>query len=103
MVNPFGNGMEVQERSSLQRQNEREAQRYLAQLGNSEAVARFASKYGIASTKRIYLISLVLYFRWLKSVGVVMTPDELVEDNLKVKFFPSIDDFMTWYNEVRPH
>jgi len=21
----------------------------------------------------------------------------------KVKFFPSIDDFMTWYNEVRPH
>ena len=34
MVNPFSNGMEVHERSSLQRQNEREAQRYLAQLGN---------------------------------------------------------------------
>ena len=95
MVNPFSNGMEVQERSQLQRQNEREAQRYLAQLGNSEGVTRFASKYGIASTKRIYLISLVLYFRWLKSIGVVLTPDELVEDNLKCFFNSQPTDVRT--------
>jgi len=87
--------MEVQERSSLQRQNEREAQRYPAQLGNSEAVTRFASKYGIASTKRVYLISLVLYFRWLKSIGVVMTPDELVEENLKCFFDSQPTDVRT--------
>src|SRR2546422_4128957 len=81
--------------SQLQRQNEREAQRYLAQLGNSEGVTRFASKYGIASTKRIYLISLVLYFRWLKSIGVVLTPDELVEDNLKCFFNSQPTDVRT--------
>lgn len=75
-----------QGKTSQQLKNEREVRKYLDELGNSVAVARLIDRYGKVSTRRVYLVSLVLYFRWLKNLGVVLSPDELVTDNLTCVF-----------------
>jgi hypothetical protein len=76
----------TQSKTSQQLRNEREVRKYLDELGNSEAAARLIDRYGKVSTRRVYLDSLVLYFRWLKSLGVALSPDELVTDNLTCVF-----------------
>ena len=86
---------EPQSKTSQQLKNEREVRKYLDELGNSEAVARLIDRYGKVSTKRVYLVSLVLYFRWLKSLGVVLSPGELVTDNLACVFHSDPADVRT--------
>lgn len=97
MVHTFIDGMTQgpQSRTSQQLKNEREVRKYQDELGNSEAVARLIDRYGKVSTRRVYLVSLVLYFRWLKSLGVVMSPDELVTDNLTCVFHSDPADVRT--------
>lgn len=58
-------------------------ERLLKKWGKYESIQRFARKYGRATTKAAYLSDLDLYFRWLKSEGVSLDPDELIRDNLK--------------------
>jgi hypothetical protein len=60
-----------------------QVERLLVKWGNYESVQRFVRKYGKPNTKAGYLADLDLYFRWLASEGVRLTPDELVRDNLK--------------------
>ena len=54
----------------------------LREIGPSRAVTRFFQKYGNVRTKATYAVELALYLRWLKSRGVTMGPDALVQDNL---------------------
>lgn len=62
---------------------ERSLARILHDLGDSQAVKRFLSKYGSVKTKTIYISMLRAYFRWLKQAkGISMTPDEFIQDNL---------------------
>jgi len=70
-----------QSKTSQQLKNEREVRKYLDELGNSEAVARLIDRYGKVSTRRVYLVSLVLYFRWLKSAraGATLTGRALAQ------------------------
>jgi integrase len=58
----------------------------LEEIGPSEAVARWLSKYGPVQTKLAYAFGLAHYLRWLRTIGVSMSPDELVLDNLRCVF-----------------
>jgi hypothetical protein len=55
----------------------------LQKIGDSEAVSSFLSKYGKVATRAGYSACLAKYFAWLKSIGVNVTPDELITDNLR--------------------
>jgi hypothetical protein len=65
------------------RENVRKADAKARELGDGDAVRRFVSKYGSVGTKAIYTNAIALYFRWLRKLGITMTPDEMVLDNLK--------------------
>jgi len=77
----------------------------VAELGNSPAVRRFLTKYGNLSTKFIYVNDLVLYQRHLREEGILLTPDELLLDNLRCQFDSAPTDVATksrhtdWLNE----
>jgi integrase len=57
--------------------------RFMETWGTFESIQRLSRRYGKANTLRGYLADLDLYFRWLRSEGVAMNPDELIKDNLK--------------------
>ncbi|MDG6919370.1 MAG: hypothetical protein JRN62_08050 [Nitrososphaerota archaeon] len=65
---------------------ERALDHFLAEIGPSAAVERFLRGYGNVKTRCSYAMRLVMYLRWLKSKGVGMGPDALVQDNLKAVF-----------------
>jgi integrase len=60
--------------------------RALEQIGPSEGVTRFLSKYGNVRTKAVYVEHLKLWFMWLRRKGVELSPDELLRDNLQCVF-----------------
>lgn len=64
----------------------------LREIGESRAVERFLSRYGKIRTRTTYICLLVKYFRWLKSQGVDLSPDELVKDNLVCVFRSNPED-----------
>jgi len=53
----------------------------MRELGASPAVERYISGYGNVRTKQAYALQLALYLRWLKTRGILTTPDALVKDN----------------------
>lgn len=62
----------------------RAVRRNVEKLGPSASVDRFLSGYGNVRTKAAYTERLVAYFSWLKDeMGVTMSPDELIVDNLR--------------------
>jgi integrase len=72
-----------------------QVERLLAKWGRYESVQRFIRKYGKPNTKAGYLADLDLYFRWLDSEGVKLTPDELIRDNLKCVFGSAPEEVQT--------
>ena len=70
-------------------------ERLLVKWGKYESVQRFIRKYGKPNTRAGYLADLDLYFRWLGSEGVSLTPDELIRDNLKCVFGSGPEDVST--------
>ena len=73
----------------------RSSARLLSELGPSEAVRRFARKYGSPRTRTLYLDSLKRYFTWLRGQGVQLNPDALIEDNLKAMYESKATDVKT--------
>lgn len=69
---------------------ERQARRYLDELKEDQNVSirRLFMKMAKPNTRKAYAHALVFYFRWLRSTGVDMTPDQMVKDNL-VSIFKS--------------
>lgn len=67
----------------------------LKEIGPSEAVSRWLSKYGSVRTRAAYAVEFVFYLRWLKAKGVKMTPDDLVKDNLVCVFKSDPTDVST--------
>ena len=81
-------------------------ERDLIKMGNSPAVVRFLSGYSNLRTKQAYAANLAHYFNWLKETkGIVMTPDEMVKDNLAAIYSPDTTDIARkrkhtdWMNE----
>jgi integrase len=64
----------------------RDLELFLKELGPSRSVERWISGYGNPKTKKGYAMSLAHYMRWLKSKGINLSPDELVQDNLHCIF-----------------
>ncbi|HEV2226562.1 MAG TPA: hypothetical protein VGR56_07145 [Nitrososphaerales archaeon] len=62
---------------------ERDLQRKLEEIGDFESVKRFLRAYGNIRTRVGYVTALSLWLRWLKTRGVNLNPDSLVEDNLE--------------------
>ena len=89
----FSNVMEVKIRAI--RDAEQAVARITKQLGPSEALYRFLSRYAKIRTQKAYLIHLQLYLRWLHKEGVNLTPDELVQDNLNCVYGASPQDVRT--------
>jgi len=89
--------METEEsRPAIERKSEREAENYLRKIGQFETVERFIRKYGNVRTRRVYLHSLLKHLNGRKHEGgVLMTPDELISDNLKCVFGSSPQDVRT--------
>jgi hypothetical protein len=70
-------------RTAIERKSEREAENCLRRIGQFETVERFIRTYGNVRTRRVYSHSLLKYLNWLKHErNVLMTPDELISDNL---------------------
>jgi integrase len=74
---------------------ERSSARLLSELGPYESVRRFARKYGNGRTRTLYLESLKGYFAWLRGQGVQLSPDAMVEDNLKAVYESKATDVTT--------
>lgn len=72
----------VSSQTTAERFFQQEVERKLREIGPSRAVDRLLAKHGSVSTRKNYLIAIALYLRWLKGKGVIMSPDELVRDNL---------------------
>jgi integrase len=60
--------------------------RIMRELGPSEALDRYVSRYAKVRTQKAYLMHIQLYLRWLKGEGKDFTPDGLVQDNLNCVF-----------------
>ncbi len=72
---------------SPEREYENTCRNALREIGESEAVNRFLSKYGNWRTKAIYACEIKLYLRNLKTdLKVDLTADQLVKDNLECIF-----------------
>jgi integrase len=68
------------------RKDLRALENFLRELGPSPCVERFLGGYGNVRTKTAYAGHLAMYLRWLKQKGVALTPDQLVQDNLRAVF-----------------
>jgi integrase len=77
------------------REAEQSVARIRRQIGPSEAIDRFLSRYGKIRTQKVYATHLQLYLRWLKEQGVSMTPDELIQDNLNCVYGAAPQDVKT--------
>jgi integrase len=85
-------------------------EKYLGELGASNAVDLFLSKYGNLNTRVSYAGELVFYLRWLRDAqGVTMSPDDLVLDNLRAVYESKPVDVTAkrkhndWLNEYVNH
>ena len=65
---------------------EKTLQGFLKELGPSNAIERFLRNYDNVKTRSLYGGELCLYIRWLKGKRDIVTPDWLIEDNLKCVF-----------------
>jgi integrase len=84
-ANPVSDGeMQVPTTETYrERELRTQIEKFMAAWGKYECIQRFARRHGKANTLRGYLADLDLYFRWLPTAGVTLTPDELVKDNLR--------------------
>lgn len=107
-VNPaFTIGMsDQQQKTRAIKDAEQAVARTLRQIGPSEAVSRFMSRYAKVRTQKAYCTSLLGYLKWMKPMkSVSMTPDELVRDNLRCVYGSAPEDVATkrrhadWLNE----
>ena len=73
----------------------------LAELDNDPAVNSFLEDYPNMHTKLAYVRALAEYFRWLDSQGLVMTPSELLRDNLNCVFNSEATDTATKAKHTR--
>lgn len=73
----------------------------LAELDNDPAVNSFLEDYPNMHTKLAYVRALAEYFRWLDSQGLVMTPSELLRDNLTCVFNSEATDTATKAKHTR--
>lgn len=75
---------------------------FLRELGPSPAIERFLREYGNPRTKCSYSGHLVLYRRWMKKEkGIEMTPDAMIQDNLRAVFESAPSDVVAkrkWTN-----
>lgn len=97
---------EQQQKTRAIKDAEQAVARTLRQIGPSEAVSRFMSRYAKVRTQKAYCTSLLGYLKWMKSMkSVSMTPDELVRDNLRCVYGSAPEDVATkrrhadWLNE----
>ncbi len=65
---------------------------YLKELGPSRGVETSLRNYGNVRTRSAYAAELCLYFRWLMERGVTLSPDDLIQDNLRAAFESSPTD-----------
>ncbi len=81
-------GMQVSEAETYrERELKSQISKFLEKWGKYESVQRFVRKYRLKlNTCRGYLADLDLYFDWLRVVEVDISPDELIQDNLKCVF-----------------
>jgi hypothetical protein len=74
-------------RSPVEVRYEQKAARVQMQLGDFESVSRFVRKYGRVRTRYTVLQAISFYLRWLRGAkGVVLSPDELISDNLRAVY-----------------
>ena len=73
----------------------------LAELDNDPAVISFLGDYPNMHTKLAYVRGLAEYFRWLDSQGLVMTPTQLLQDNLNCVFKSEATDTATKAKHTR--
>ena len=70
--------------TGIERRSLRTLQSAMGRIDPSEAVERFLGKYGNLQTKAAYSFALARYFEWLReSKSAMLTPDELLTDNLR--------------------
>jgi len=82
-------------RMSVEKKAENALAVSMRELGDSPAVERYISGYGNVRAKQAYALQLALYLRWLKTRGILMTPDALVKDNLRAVFESGPTDIET--------
>jgi hypothetical protein len=58
----------------------------LSRTGDCGSIRRLICKYGNIRTKTILLNALLMYFQWLNEKGVALSPDQMIEDNLRFVF-----------------
>lgn len=76
-----------QRKMNPEREYENAYRNAVKEIGESEAINRFLSKYGNWRTKAIYACEIKLYLRHLKEgMKVGLTPDQLITDNLECIF-----------------
>jgi len=74
----------------------KETKNVLSVTGSSPAVAKFIDAYSPPKTKRTYVRILWQYLRYLRDeIGVKMTPDQLLKDNLECIFKSDATDVIT--------
>jgi hypothetical protein len=71
---------------------EADIERSLGELAKNEAVSRFMTSYGNLRTRRAYAAHLANYFRWLKTKGLDLAPDQLIVDNLRCIYHSEPED-----------
>ncbi|MGD0395382.1 MAG: hypothetical protein ABSB26_00545 [Nitrososphaerales archaeon] len=75
---------------------------FLEELGSSKSVETFLRNHGNVRTRRAYAGELCMYFRWLRGKGIAMTPDELIQDNLRSVFESRPTDVVTKRKHTDP-
>ena len=76
-------GRQGSRKMGVEREYENICRNALKEIGETESVKRFLSNYGNWRTKAIFACELRLYLRHLKGLGVGMTSDKLITDNLQ--------------------
>ncbi|HVC27347.1 MAG TPA: hypothetical protein VND40_04230, partial [Nitrososphaerales archaeon] len=79
----------------VEAQARREVERSLRSIGPSESVERFLNSYGKVRVRAVYGAHLSRYFDWLKEKGILLTPDELIRDNLGCIYRSEPEDVAT--------
>jgi integrase len=81
--------------TSVQKHSEQVLATALKEIGESEAVKRFLTKYGNVRTRAAYSYWLSKYLQWLKDQGITLSPDALIKDNLECVFNSDAVDVRT--------
>lgn len=77
-------------------QSRKSGERFLARIGDCRSIQRILMKYGKVLSWSACLFHLDRYFTWLREKkGVTMSPDELIQDNLKCVYESASIDVQT--------